>query len=99
MPGSRADDERSVGDTRADNDVYSGIERLDDSPRPQVDVRRNRVNAGFGEQAAGVEVAELMAGGLDLAKSRHQVIAFDVGDSRPQAQSLQELAEPRRQTG
>ena len=64
VPCRRADDERSIGHARADHDVRSGVERLDDPPRAKVDVRRDGLDAGLGQRAAAVEVAELMTGGL-----------------------------------
>src|SRR5207244_2486320 len=68
VPGSWANDERSVADTRTDDDVRSGVERLDNAPCAEIRVRGHGINAGLGKRAAGVEVAELMAGRLEFAE-------------------------------
>src|SRR5207244_12030856 len=78
-PGRGADDERRIGDARADDDIRSRIEGFDDAPCSEVDVRRHRFDSGFGQRVAGVEMAKLVAGGLELAESREQVGALGVG--------------------
>ena len=44
-------------------------------------------------------MAEVVAGGLELADSRQQVVALDVRDLRAQTQALEQLAQLHRETG
>ena len=87
-PRRRPDDQRRIGDPRADHDVGAGIERGGDAPATEIRVGRDRVG---GERLAGVEVRQLRPEAVD---PWHQIIAVDVGDADPNAQPIGDLANP-----
>ncbi len=98
-PGGRADDQRGVGDPAADDHVGAGAQRLGDAPAAEVGVGGDRLHARAGQRAAGGQVREVVAAGLEFGQPGEQVVALDVGDGRVQAAERGEFAEFAGQAG
>ena len=86
-------DERGVGDPRADHDVGAGVERRGNPPAAEVGVRGDRLAPGAAQWLAGIQVGQRLPVREQLAESREQVIAGDVGDLGVQAEALGERPE------
>ena len=100
VPGrGRPDDQRGVGDPRADDDVRSGPQRGRNPPAAEVGVRGDRRDTRLGQRLAGVGVRQLVTSLGELAEPAEQVVALHVGDLRRQAEPRGDLPQPVSEPG
>src|SRR6185369_11520087 len=74
-PRGRPHDQGGVGDAPGDDDVGAARERLGDAPAAQVGVGADHVDTL--ERQAAIEVQEALAGRLQRAQVRQEVVALD----------------------
>ena len=95
VPGrGRADDQRGVGDPRADHHVRPGPQRGGDAPAAEIGVRGDGGDARLGQRLAGVGVRQRVPGLGQLTEPVQQVVPLHVGDLRGQAEPAGDLAQP-----
>ncbi len=98
-PGGGADDQAGVGDPRADDDVGARLQRRRDAPPAEVGVRGDHRQVRLGQRQPGVEVSELVTRGPQVAESRGQVVAGEVGDPGGQAEPFGQFGDLGGQAG
>src|SRR5581483_5518743 len=85
-PGGGPGDHARVGDPGADDHVRARLQGGGDAPAAEVGVGGDHGPVRLGQRHPGVQVDQLMPGGLEIAERRDQVVAGDVGDAGGQAE-------------
>ena len=92
-PRGGPDDQARVGDPGADDDVGAGVQRGRDAPAAEVGVGGDHRQVRLGQRQSGIEIGQLVPGGLQVADGRGQVVTGDVGDAGGQAEPGREFAD------